>query len=136
MKEAQRVYRKKDKFGNIEDPLIPYEGISNKIIKKFQKSYLPFKGKFRYVNFIWKRLPVDQIFELNREENLIILNRVYRNKILNGDNGSKNDAPVLKLLLFFLLEKEIDSTRTSKKTKDWMKRINDFLRMGIESQGD
>lgn len=52
----------------------------------------------------WTSLDDDLFFEIDREEHVIWLNRQYRWAVIGDRESSLNDAPVVKALLFLLME--------------------------------
>jgi hypothetical protein len=65
------------------------------------------------VTIRWERLPADEFFEIDRENRVLVLNSVYRKAVLRGRAGSKADAPLVKSLLFLLLNDTFQTQRES-----------------------
>jgi hypothetical protein len=65
------------------------------------------------VAFIWRSLPEEQFFELDKERPAIVLNARYRRAVLNGGRASVADAPLVKVLLFSRLREELGRERLS-----------------------
>jgi hypothetical protein len=79
------------------------------------------------VDFRWERLSGDTFVELNREQQTVVLNSKYREKILAGQSASKTDAVVIKMLLFFLFHDEFDRKTSSGKYREWLGKINQSI---------
>jgi hypothetical protein len=66
----------------------------------------------------WTKLPQDQFFDVDREERTLWLNQRYRRALLGHRNGSKNDAPVVKALMFLLVEQIFAGQNMGPRDKD------------------
>ena len=56
------------------------------------------------LNIQWKRFTTDAFLEFDRDNRTLWLNQTYRRALLGGRRGGSNDLPVLKALLFLLVE--------------------------------
>jgi hypothetical protein len=56
------------------------------------------------IDFRWTRLPPSDFFEVDRDNRTVWLNEQYRSTLLGGRRGSLNDLPVIKALLYLLVE--------------------------------
>jgi hypothetical protein len=59
-----------------------------------------------------------QLFEIDREQRVVWLNDLYRSALLGKRTGSLNDAPVLKALLYLLLEDTFRGSYLGARDKD------------------
>ncbi|MFD6453264.1 ATP-binding protein, partial [Nocardia sp. NPDC060220] len=66
----------------------------------------------------WRQLPDDVFFDIDGEARMILLNKRFRSAMLGGRNGSLNDAPMLKALMFFLLHDVFGKERNGSRIKD------------------
>ncbi|MFD7088118.1 ATP-binding protein [Streptomyces sp. NPDC059896] len=55
------------------------------------------------ITFRWDALPPEVFFELDREERVVKLNREYRQAFNGGRRGGLNDAPVVKSMLYLMV---------------------------------
>ncbi|MFD8916195.1 ATP-binding protein [Streptomyces sp. NPDC059569] len=55
------------------------------------------------ITFRWDALPPEVFFELDREERVVKLNREYRQAFNGGKRGGLNDAPVVKSMLYLMV---------------------------------
>lgn len=63
------------------------------------------------IAFRWDSLPQDVFFELDREHREVRLNREYR-QVLNGSRrGGLNDAPVIKSMLYLMVNEIFQKER-------------------------
>ena len=77
-------------------------------------------------------MDVDMFFDIDRYNDALYINRRYRKRLLNGLPGSGVDLPVLKCLLFLLLESELSSERAGPKIKRQIDRINSILVQAVK----
>ena len=88
----------------------------------------------RPIDFSWEDLPKGVVFEVDAASDRISLNRLYRQKLSNGAGASAVDLPVIKTLLFFLLEGELESSRLSARRRSRLERMNRLLFEAVRSR--
>jgi hypothetical protein len=135
LREAEAVYRKKEAEEPKSLPMVPLEGVPRALHRLLAKKLAGKNGRFRTMDFVWQNLEPDRFFEVDRENIRILLNKRFRHIILQGSSGSRADAPLLKLLLYFLLRDELDTYRVSQQRKDWLDSVNDSLCEAVEWMG-
>lgn len=122
---ADDAYRKQKKEDGARFPLIPGTGLSLNAQKAIA-NILQEKdaGAPKKVSFKWTQLDLDEIFRLDAENDVIHLNSKYKKYLTEG---AGDDAPVLKLVLMFLCKDELEKSFQTKKSKDWLQRVNQAL---------
>lgn len=65
----------------------------------------------------WRNLPLDQFYEIDRDERVLKVNARYRKAIAGKISGRKNDAPLVKTLLHLLLADHLTSTKNGSRMK-------------------
>jgi len=122
---AESSYRKQKKKDGARFPLIPGKGISLKAQKAIS-GILAEKGtgKPKKVSFMWTKLDLDEIFQIDAKRDVIHLNSRYKKYLVEGSSG---DAPVLKLVLMFLFKNDLEKSFTTRKSEDWLQRVNQTL---------
>lgn len=124
---SEDAYRKRV-TANSELPLIPSKGLPVKLVNMLQRELkISSTDLFRELHFCWAALDDDQFFDVDRDAGCINLNRKYRQAVLKGFNGSATDAPLLKCLLFFILEEAVTTGRMSSRIKMQMEKVNRIL---------
>jgi hypothetical protein len=88
--------------------------------------------KIRGVKIEWATLARPDFFEIDRENFTISLNRNYRKAILGGRRATVADAPLIKLLLFFLLQEELKMGRLTASRKSYLDSLNRLLSESVE----
>jgi hypothetical protein len=127
LRRANDAYRVRE-HTNAELPLIPGRGLPRDLRLLLQKE-LKIAGirRSRKLQFEWTQLPKDKFFDLDREADVLHLNRCYRRQLLNGLKGSSTDLPVMKCLLFLLLREFYYSARMSAKVREFVEQVNRIL---------
>ena len=105
------VYRAKSSPG-LKPVLPPGPGLRATVRKAVQKNF-PVTLREQEVAFRWKRLPLDLFFEVDREERVLVLNSSYRGAVLGDRAASGADAPIVKSLLYLLVNDMFRTQRES-----------------------
>jgi histidine kinase/DNA gyrase B/HSP90-like ATPase len=123
--QADLTYRKQKTKDGARFPLIPGNGFPTRTQKKIA-NILAERGTDRpkKVSFKWTKLAHDEIFRLDAKKDEIHLNTKYKEYLLEG---STSDAPILKLVLMFLFKDELEKSFATKKSLDWVQRVNSAL---------
>jgi hypothetical protein len=132
MSLADQAYRTR-KATDAELPLIPSHGLPSEL-SKFLHTELRIKrtAKHRDLKIIWKYLDRSSFFELDRDSGHLYLNRSYRRQLNHGLPGSSADIPVVKCLLFLLLEEALSSERMGPKIRERVDQANRILLKAVK----
>jgi Histidine kinase-, DNA gyrase B-, and HSP90-like ATPase len=110
-KEVNR--RKRDRV-----PLLPLgAGFDPKLRAAF-KAHVPSKDHEDPVDIRWSRLEDDEFFFVDRERSTLWLNARYRDALLGGRDARLNDVPVIKALMFLLVENIFAGQNLGPRDKD------------------
>ncbi|WP_326694827.1 ATP-binding protein [Streptomyces sp. NBC_01766] len=133
--DAESTYRDGAKRSEIIRKAVtaPGKGLDPKI-KRIIKEELPEKSGEEPIAFTWESLPDDRFFDIDREENVVILNREFRDDFNDGRRGGANDAPVTKTLLYLLLENCFGLGRWEKTRADRIDYWNTILLASVRAQ--
>jgi hypothetical protein len=125
VKDAQLAYRSQKKKDNATFKYVPGKGVP-KTVRSVVEKTLWEKGSnsLKDIDFTWAALAPTVFVELDRLNRSVVLNSLYRSKVLNGSSASVNDAPLIKMLLFFLFHDELDRIASSAKYRDWLDKVN------------
>ena len=105
------VYRAK--ASSTIKPVVPAgPGLKADVRKAIRRNF-PIIPRDEEVTIRWARLPADQFFEIDRESRVLVLNSAYRRAVLGGRAASKADAPIVKSLLFLLVNDMFRTQRES-----------------------
>lgn len=124
---ADETYRTR-RLTEAELPLIPSDGLPAALTAFLHKELrIKATTKHRDLKFQWKDLEKDAFFEIDRETSHLYINRQYRKRLLHGHPASSADIPVLKCLLYLLLEDALSSERTGSKMRERIEQMNRIL---------
>ena len=122
---AQSVYRKRKVKAAAKFPFVPGPGVSSSARKAIAAILNETgTGRSRAVRFKWAPLDHDEIVQVDPEKTTIVLNSRFKKELVEGGG---RDAPVLKMALMFLLQRELDKAFKTKSGDAWLQRINHAL---------
>ncbi|MFD3506746.1 ATP-binding protein [Nocardia sp. NPDC058666] len=117
--DAQTVYREaRQRSGSTRKAVIPPGRGFAPAVKDTILDELPQVPGEDPIGIEWRALPDDVFFDIDNEARMILLNKRFRSAMLGGRNGSLNDAPMLKALMFFLLHDVFGKERNGPRIKD------------------
>ena len=115
---AEQVYRVgNQRSSGRKEVLSPGAGLAPRV-KRAISSELPLHEGRDPMEIRWKWLPGDDFFEVDRPQNILWLNSIYRKGLLAGRRGGLNDLPVIKALLYLLIEDIFRGTAYGPRDKD------------------
>ena len=82
----------------------------------------------------WTNLPYDEFFAIDREDGVLWLNKRYRRELLGGRRGGLNDLPVVKALLFLLLENIFAGQNMGPRDKDNLEAWQAILAAAVRAE--
>lgn len=126
-RHAQKTYRRKDDRAKRSFPLVPSVGIPKSLSDAARESLNPQRTRSRKVKFLWEDFTTSDIFRVDAARDTILLNKAYRKHLLRGDSASKADLPAFKMLLFFLVQGDLNRDRMSAVRKQELSQINKLL---------
>jgi len=121
-------------------PTMPTSGIPAGVVAVLQKEFKAAGfARTRELSFEWiepdgRIIDDEDIFDVNLSEKKIYLNKKHRSDLLKGERGSQADIPMLKVLLFFGLEKLLRGGKCSAKERQRMKIINRALKSALHHE--
>jgi hypothetical protein len=120
--DAQTAYRKQKIKDRARFPMIPGAGMPVKV-QNAVADILREEGTGRphKVAFVWETLDNDEVVRISAGSRQILLNKRFRKELAEG---KRSDAPVLKMLLLFLLQEHLEKTVNTKVTNEWLQRVN------------
>jgi hypothetical protein len=134
LEDARRTYRagRRQPSRATDLPIVPGAGLPA-AARRAIVSQICHGDLYREIDFDWVSLAKGTIFAVDDDREQILLNQKYRKRILGTARASAVDAPVIKLLLFLLLEPEFRRERTSFKQTEWLERCNAILFQAIKT---
>ncbi|MGW1326603.1 ATP-binding protein [Streptomyces antibioticus] len=129
LREAEAVYREASRRSTEvkrAEVVPPGKGVDPKL-KRTLRDELPQLEGQEAITFRWESMPSETFFSIDRDDHVVRLNKEYR-PAFNGDRrAGSNDAPVLKGVLYLLLEKNFRMGRSSAQRDDEMALWNRVL---------
>lgn len=124
---ADETYRKR-RLADADLPLIPSSGLPAPLADYLHRELrLKATAKHRDLKIKWKPLERESFFEIDRDSGHLYLNRAYRKQLLHGLSGSSADIPVVKCLLFLVLEDALSSERMGPRIREQLEQVNRIL---------
>ncbi|WP_406008705.1 ATP-binding protein [Streptomyces sp. NBC_00637] len=117
--DAERVYREARKRAGVARKAVvpPGHGIDPQVRQVIEEE-LPVLAHADPLNFRWQKLSNDKFFEIDQDAHVLLLNQHYRAALLGGRDGSLNDAPMVKSLMYLLMKDAFQSERVGSRLKD------------------
>ena len=114
---ARGVFKDANRRRRVRTPMLPAGAGFDPKLRRALRSEFPERDDDP-VEVRWARLDEDQFFELDREEQILWLNARYRQSLLGGRRGGLNDLPVIKALMFLLMEHIFGGPNLGPRDKD------------------
>ncbi len=135
--DAESAYREGASRSTVERAAVmePGKGFDPKI-KRAIREELPLKPGEDPLRIEWASLADDQFFELDRDQHVIRVNKDFRDDFNAGSRSGSNDAPVIKTLLYLLLQDSFGLTRWEKKRSDRVDYWNSIILSAVHAQRD
>lgn len=117
--DADSVYRDSRKRSAVSRTSVvpPGKGIDASIRETIEEE-LPFIPGEDPIAVRWQQLDHGQFFEIDRNNREIRLNQYYRAAILGGRRGTLNDAPLVKSLVYLILNQVFKTEYSGSREKD------------------
>ncbi|MER7703058.1 ATP-binding protein [Kitasatospora sp. NPDC097605] len=133
--DAEAAYREGASRSAIDRPAViePGKGF-DPMVKRAVREELPLKAGEEPVRTEWASLPDDRFFELDRDGHTILINKSFRDDFNDGRRGGSNDAPVIKTLLYLLLQDSFGLGRWERKRTDRIDYWNNILLASAHAQ--
>lgn len=134
MSVADKAYRTRAVIES-ELPLIPSDGLPADLVA-FLRSELRHTStaKRRDLQIMWKALDKASFFDIDPDAGRLYLNSAYRKRVLHGLSASSADAPVVKCLLFLVLEEALSSERMGSRISKRIEQINRILVRAVKHE--
>jgi Histidine kinase-, DNA gyrase B-, and HSP90-like ATPase len=110
----------------------PGKGFAPQLRRAIQNE-LPFLVGEKPIDVRWARMPSNEFFEIDRSARTLRLNIKYR-RTAAGERHSVNDAPLLKALLYLLMEDVFKGEYLGPRDKDNIELWQEILTTAAESE--
>ena len=105
-------------------------------LRRTIRNEVPMKGDEAPINIRWERFERDdaRFFRIDRPTRTIRLNEVYRPEAGDGRRRSVNDTPLIKSLLYLLMEKLFEGEFHGPRDKDNIELWNELLMSAAQAE--
>ena len=101
---ARGIFKDANRRRRDRAPMLPLgAGFDPKVRSAFT-AHVPIKSHEKAVDIRWEWLPEDEFFYADRDERTLWLNKHYRQGLLGSRRAGLNDLPLVKALMFLLVE--------------------------------
>lgn len=132
---ARRLKASRTKPGTRRSVVPPGRGFAPSVRQAIETE-LEFKAGMQPIDIRWYPLARENLFQLDLENHLILLNSRYRWTLIGERGASLNDAPLLKALLFLLLNNLFEGEYLGVKEKDNVKLWDAILTAAVKVQAE
>jgi hypothetical protein len=103
-------------------------------LKNAIKSEIPALNNHDAIDIRWRQFTDDTFFEVDRENNTLWLNKRYRKMLLGGKHGGLNDLPLIKTLLYLLMENVFEGQFLGARDKDNVDLWQELLTIAVRAE--
>ena len=132
--QAATAYKESRKRVRRRKPVLPPgQGIAPAVKSALGEEYEFIKGADP-IEIRWEDLGDETFFEVEKHGHLVRLNRRYRLVLTRGERGSLNDAPVIKALIYLLIESTMQGAHFGPRDRDNLSIWQAVLTAAAESE--
>jgi hypothetical protein len=106
---------------------VPGSGLYAELAQRFPQQAAAKNEEPWPVKILWTELDGEDFFMIDAATGCLLLNTRYREKVLAGLPPHSEDVPLVKVLLFLLLQHDLNVSRPSDKRRRELARINQLL---------
>jgi hypothetical protein len=133
--DAERVFRDSRRRTRARRKMIPAgRGFAPALRSAIEAEIPTTHENDQPIDIRWTRFYSDDFFEVDRGRRTLWLNEAYRPAILGGRRGGLNDVPVVKALLYLLIEEVFEGDRLGPKDKDNVELWQEILTAAAKSE--
>ncbi|MET8322902.1 ATP-binding protein [Micromonospora sp. NPDC005189] len=111
----------------------PGAGLPPRVRATIQREVPAIRGE-QPIDIRWSTFTDDLFFQVDREERILWLNKRYRKLLLGGKHGGLNDLPLLKSLLYLLLENTFEGDYLGSRDKDNIDLWQTILTAAVQAE--
>ncbi|MEU7860190.1 ATP-binding protein [Nonomuraea sp. NPDC049141] len=130
--DAEHAYRRSRQRDRRRTPMFPPGKGFTPILRGAIEDEVPILEREEPLNIKWRRFDDDSVFEVDKQARTLWLNQAYRPDPA-GERRSVNDAPLLKALLYLLMENLFHGERMGPSDKDNIQLWQEILTAAARS---
>ncbi|WP_406051340.1 ATP-binding protein [Kribbella sp. NBC_00889] len=104
LQTAEEAFRESRQRSRTRRSMLPPGKGFAPLVRRTIEDEIPLLDQELPIDIRWKRFDNDSFFNADREANTLWINERYRLALLGGRRGGLNDAPVIKAMLYLLIE--------------------------------
>ncbi|WP_433565437.1 ATP-binding protein [Nocardia sp. CA-151230] len=134
---ADNTYREARRRTGVErKPVIPAGKGLDPTVREVLSEELPTLPGEDPISIRWDVVEGDTFFELDREGRRILLNQRYRPAVLGGRRGGVNDAPMIKSMLYLMVNEVFQRERIGPRDRDKLQLWQSVLVVAARAEMD
>ncbi|WP_104476189.1 ATP-binding protein [Actinokineospora auranticolor] len=131
--QAEQVYQAGNKRRTSRKPMIPPgRGFTPGLRDTLESEIEALKAD--PVDIRWRDFDDDQFFDIDRDEQTIWLNKRYRKMLLGDRHGGLNDLPLIKTLIYLLMEDVFQGEYLGSRDKDNIELWKSVLTTAVRAE--
>ncbi|KAB2340886.1 ATP-binding protein [Actinomadura rudentiformis] len=135
LEDAEQAFRESNKRTRERRKMIPPGKGFAPGLRRAIADEVPFTDESdEPIGIRWKQFDGDDFFEVDRAERVLWLNDRYRTTVLGGRRGGLNDAPIIKSLLYLLLEEVFEGDHLGPRDKDNLNLWQEIITAAAKSE--
>ena len=115
--------------------IAPGKGLDPRVRRSMARE-LDFLPGEEEIDFRWKKMPAETFFSVDRDARTIWLNARYRGSVLGNERGGLNDAPLIKTLMYLLMEDTFKGSYLGVRDKDNLEMWTAILSAAARAETD
>lgn len=131
--QAEQLYQVGNKRNKTRKPMIhPGRGFPPGLRDTIERE-IP-AAKSDPIDIRWREFEDDAFFEIDRDDQTIWLNKRYRKMLLGDRHGGLNDLPLVKTLIYLLMENVFDGDYLGPRDKDNIEIWRSLLTTAVRAE--
>lgn len=131
---AEQVFKTTNARSAKRAPMIyPGAGLPPGVRAAIQREIPEMRGESP-IDIRWDTFDDDSFFEVDRDNQTLWLNKRYRAMLLGGKHGGLNDLPLVKSLLYLLVENLFEGSHLGPKDKDNIELWQTILTTAVQAE--
>lgn len=122
VREAHQIYRTRGEQ-KVRSIVAPGAGIPADVRGALVGAGIPLQ-RGKKIQIEWGRVDGDEFFVVDRDSRTMTLNSRYRRALLGDQRGGATDIPIVRTLLYFLLNSTFERTRDRETERERLAAIN------------
>lgn len=135
VERARGVLKESNRRRRVRQAVLPPGAGFHPKLRRALERELPLKDEDP-VDIRWAHFEDEAFFEIDREESILWLNSRYRKALVRGRNGSLNDLPMVKALLFLLVENIFSGQNVGPRDKDNIELWHSILTAAARAESE